>query len=82
MLCVGRWEIFNSPLILLRFLILLTMSHWCDCCEESVWFITVYCFFTVGSVKFLQLLFVVFVGEELTVFRFAREECEKNFESH
>jgi len=29
---------------------------------QSVWSIIVYCFFTVGSVKFLQLLFVIFVG--------------------
>jgi len=32
--------------------------------------------------KFLQLSFVVLVGEELTVFGFVREECEKNFENH
>jgi len=28
-------------------------------------------------VKFLQLSFVIFVGEELTVFGFVMEECEK-----
>jgi len=27
--------------------------------------------------KFLQLSFVIFVGEELTVFGFVGEECEK-----
>jgi len=37
-----------------------------DILKESVWFIIIYCFFTVGSVKFLQLSFVIFVGEELT----------------
>jgi len=37
---------------------------------------------TVGSVKFSQLLFVIIVGEELTVFGFVREECEKNVENH
>jgi len=25
---------------------------------------------------------VIFIGEELTEFRFVREECEKNFENH
>jgi len=50
--------------------------------NESVWFIDVYCFFTAGSVKFLQLSFVILVGEELAEFRFVREECEKNFENH
>jgi len=40
--------------------------------KESVWFIIVYCSFTVGSVKFLQLSFVIFVGESLTVFGFVR----------
>ena len=29
--------------------------------------------------KFLQLSFVIVVGEELTVFGFVREECEENF---
>ena len=29
--------------------------------------------------KFLQLSFMNFVGEELTVFGFLKEECEKNF---
>jgi len=33
-------------------------------------------------VKFLQLSFVIFAGEELTEFGFVREECEKNFENH
>jgi len=42
----------------------------------------VYCFPTVRKVKFLQLSFVIFVGEELTEFVFVREECEKNFENH
>jgi len=42
----------------------------------------VYCFFTVSCVKFLQWSFVIFVGEELTVFGFIREECDKNFENH
>jgi len=32
--------------------------------------------------KFLQLSFMNFVGEELTVFGFLKEECEKNFENH
>jgi len=50
--------------------------------RESVWLIIVYCFFTEGSVRFLQLSFVIFVGEEVTVFEFAREECEKKFENH
>jgi len=50
--------------------------------QEFVWFIIVYCFFTVGSVKCLQLLFVIFVGEELTVLGFVREECEKNFKNY
>ena len=53
-----------------------------DVMKESVWFIVVYCFFTVASMKFLQLSFVILVGEELTVFGFVREECEKNFENH
>ena len=48
-----------------------------DVIKESVWFIIVHCFFTVGSVTILQLSFVSFVGEELTVFGFVREECEK-----
>jgi len=42
--------------------------------KESVWFTFVYFFFTV---KFLQLWFVIFVGEEFTVLGFVREECEK-----
>ena len=33
-----------------------------DVIKESVWFILVYCFFTVGSEKFLQLSFAIFVG--------------------
>jgi len=53
-----------------------------DVMKESVWFTIAYCFFLVGSMKFLQLSFVIFVGEELTVFGFVREECEKNFENH
>ena len=53
-----------------------------DVIKESVWFIIVYSFFTVGSVEFLQLSFMNFVGEELTVFGFLREECEKNFENY
>jgi len=48
-----------------------------DVIKESVWFIIVYCFFTAGSAKFLQLSFVIFVGEELTVFWFVRGGCEK-----
>jgi len=48
-----------------------------DIIKESVLFIVVYCFFTVGSVKFLQLSFVTFFGEELTEFGFVREECQK-----
>jgi len=48
----------------------------------TVWFIIVYCFFTAGSAKFLQLSFVIFVGEELAVFWFEKGECEKNFENH
>jgi len=43
--------------------------------DESVWFTIVYCFFTVDSMKYLQLSFVIFVGEELTVFGSVREEC-------
>jgi len=39
-------------------------------------------FFTVGSVKFFQLSLVILAGEELTIFEFSREECEKNFENH
>jgi len=50
--------------------------------KDSVWFIIVYCFFTVGSVKYLRLSFVILLGEELTVFGFVREECEKNFKNH
>jgi len=38
---------------------------------------SVHCFFTVGSVKFLQLSFVIFAWEKLTEFVFVREECEK-----
>jgi len=53
-----------------------------DVIKESVWFIIVYCFFTVGDVKFLQLSYVIFVEQELTVFGFVREECENNFENH
>jgi len=53
-----------------------------DFIKESIWFIFVYCFCRVDSVKFLQLSFVIFVGEELTVLGFVREECEKNFENH
>jgi len=33
-------------------------------------------------VKFLQLSFEIFDGEELTVFGFIREKCEKDFENH
>jgi len=50
--------------------------------KEYVCFIVVYCFFTVGSAKFLQLSFAIFLGEELAEFGFAREECEKNFGNH
>ena len=50
-----------------------------DVIKESVWFIFV-CFSII--VKFSQLSLVIFVGEELTVFGFVREECEKNFENH
>jgi len=50
-----------------------------DVIKESVWFIFVYLSFIV---KFSQLSLVVFVGEELTLFGFVREECEKNFENH
>jgi len=32
-------------------------------------------------VTFLQLSFVIFVGEELTVFGYVVEECEKNFKN-
>ena len=53
-----------------------------DITKESVWFIIIYCFFTVGTVKFLQLSFVIFVEEEFAEFGFVREECEKNFENH
>ena len=48
--------------------------------ESAWWFIIVYCFFTVGSVKFLQL-FVIFVGEELTAFGFETGEYEKTLRS-
>jgi len=41
-----------------------------------------YCFLKVGIVKFLQLSFMIFAGEELTVSGFVREECEKKFENH
>jgi len=30
-----------------------------DVIKESVWFLIVFCFFTVGSVKFLQVSFVI-----------------------
>jgi len=53
-----------------------------DVVKESVWFIIIYCFFTVGSVKFLQFIFfVIIVGEEVTVFEFVRGN-KKNFENH
>jgi len=41
-----------------------------DIMKESVWFIIVYCCFIGGSAKFLQLSFVILVGEELTDFGF------------
>jgi len=44
---------------------------------ESAWFITIYCVFTAGSVKFLHLHFCDFVGEELTVFGFVRGSMKK-----
>jgi len=50
-----------------------------DVIKESVWFVFV-CFSII--VKFSQLSLVIFVGEELTVFGFVREECEKNFENY
>ena len=53
-----------------------------DIIKESVWFIILYCFFTVGRAKFLQLSFVIFVGEELTEIGFVKGECEKNFDNH
>jgi len=53
-----------------------------DIIKESLWFINVCCFFTVGSVIFLQLLFVIFVGKELAEIGFVRGKCEKNFENH
>jgi len=59
-----------------------TLTAVTDAIKESVWFTIVYCFFTVGSAKFLQLSFVIFVGEELTVFWFVWGESEKNFENH
>ena len=31
---------------------------------------------------FAIILFVIFIGEELTVFGFVREEYEKNFDNH
>jgi len=59
--------------------------------KEAVWFITVYCCFTVGGVKLLQLSSVIFAGEELTKLGFVREEltklgfvreeCAQNFEN-
>jgi len=58
-----------------------TLTAVTDLIKKSVWFMIVYCFFTVCSVEFLHL-FVIFVGEELTVFRFAWKEFEKNFENH
>ena len=48
-----------------------------DIIKESVWFMIVYCLFTVGSAKFLKLSFVIFVEVELTELGFVREECEK-----
>jgi len=44
----------------------------------SIASIVIYCFFTAGSVKFLQLSFMIVGGEELTELGFVREECEKN----
>jgi len=38
---------------------------------KRVWLKIVYCFFTAGA-KFLQSSFVIFVGEELTVFGLVR----------
>ena len=53
-----------------------------DVTKESVWFIIVYCFFTVSSVKYLQLsFFVIVVGEEFALFGFVRGEYEKCFEN-
>jgi len=48
-----------------------------DIINESVWFVIICCFFTVGSAKFSQLPFVIFVGEELTEFGFVSEGCKK-----
>jgi len=44
-----------------------------DVIKGSVWFFVVYCFFTAGSAKFLQLSFAIFVREELIEFEFARK---------
>jgi len=52
-----------------------------DVIKGSIWFTIVNCFFTLGSVKFLQLsFFVVFVGEKWTVVGFVRGEYDKIFE--
>ena len=40
------------------------------------------CTLMVGSVKLLQLSFVIFVAEELKEIEFVREKCGKNFENH
>jgi len=53
-----------------------------DITKGSVWIIIAYCFFAVGSVKILQLTFVIFVGEELAEIGFVRQECQNNFENH
>ena len=52
-----------------------------DITKESVWFIIIYCFFTVDTVKVLQYR-LWYLLEELAEFGFVREECEKNFENH
>jgi len=48
-----------------------------DIIKESVWFVIICCFFTVGGAKFLQLSFVIFVGEELTEFGFVGRNVKK-----
>jgi len=48
-----------------------------DVIKESVLFTVVCCFFAIGIVKFLQLSFLFFFGEELTAFEFVRGNMNK-----
>jgi len=45
--------------------------------QRSVWFLILSCLFTVGNVHILQVLFVIFAGEELTENGFVWGEYEK-----